>query len=98
VSRQPLRLRFLVDWRCRPKDRRRGPRTDTSNGCSILTAKTRIGELKAKGNDRAAADFVSSLQQLFCSFDGTGFLIRAVGSPVQACQNRGWVAFQTNLF
>jgi hypothetical protein len=54
-------------------------------------AKTRIGELKAKGNDRAAADFVSSLQQLFCSFDGTAFLIRAVGSPVQACQNRGWV-------
>jgi len=49
--------------------------------------------------DRAAADFVSLLQQLFCSFDGTAFLIRALGSPVQACQNRGWVyVFQTNLF
>jgi hypothetical protein len=39
----------------------------------------------------AAADFVSLLQRLFCSFDGTAFLIRALGSPVQACQNRGWV-------
>jgi hypothetical protein len=33
--------------------------------------------------------FVSSSQQLFCSFDGTAFLIRALGSPVQVCENRG---------
>jgi hypothetical protein len=55
-------------------------------------------EAEGEGEYRAAADFVSSLQQLFCSFDGTAFLIRAVGSPVQASQNLGWVAFQTNLF
>jgi hypothetical protein len=41
---------------------------------------------------------VTAPQHLLCSFDGTAFLIRALGSLVRACQNRGWVAFQTNLF
>jgi hypothetical protein len=34
---------------------------------------------------------VSSPQQLFCSFDGTAFLIRALGSPVQVFDGRGGV-------
>jgi hypothetical protein len=32
---------------------------------------------------------VSSPQQLFCSFDGTAVLIRALRSPMQVCENRG---------
>jgi hypothetical protein len=34
-----------------------------------------------------------SMQQLFCSFDGTTFLIRAVGSPVQVYYRAGIVYF-----
>jgi hypothetical protein len=32
---------------------------------------------------------VSLSQQLSCSFDGTAFLIRALGSPVQVCEDWG---------
>jgi len=32
---------------------------------------------------------VSWQQQRFCSFDGTAFLIRALGSPVQTCEDQG---------
>jgi hypothetical protein len=37
-----------------------------------------------------------SMQQLFCSFDGTTFLIRAVGSPVQVYY-RGRISFILSL-
>jgi hypothetical protein len=32
---------------------------------------------------------VSLSQQLFCSFDRAAFLIRALGSPVQVCEDWG---------
>jgi hypothetical protein len=38
---------------------------------------------------------VSLSQQLFCSFDGAAFLIRALGSPVQVCEDWGSVLGQS---
>ncbi len=37
------------------------------------------------------ANDVSASQQSCCSFDGTAFLIRALGLPMQVCKDRGEV-------
>ncbi len=59
-----------------------------SNPTRDVLQATRVGP-RAGHNDRAKADIVSSPQQLFCSFDGTAVLIRALGSPMQVRQDRG---------
>jgi hypothetical protein len=50
---------------------------------------TKFAEANGDGNDRAEPDIVSLPQQLFCSFDGAAFLIRALGLPVQVSKDWG---------
>jgi hypothetical protein len=69
---------------------------DTSRRPTASVCQPRAGAVSLAGPLHLS--FVSSPQQLFCSFDGTAILNRPLGSPVQVCEDRGGVSFIGNQF
>jgi hypothetical protein len=65
-----------------------------SHNLSMLKSSNMLAQALAA----LTANDVPASQQSRCSFDGTAFLIRAPGSPVQVCKDRGRGTFHSNRF